>query len=138
MLNKYKPIIFLFVISLFILINIPTVQSQNATNSQTTITSSWYNLLPDFIKNFIRNITNFSEEKLTPAINHEVGDIINNPGSQSTQQTFFDKIKSRLSNLSQEINNFFKLDVGSAFQKIMNLFIYGFNKGVEFIKNLFS
>lgn len=140
MSSNHKSSIFIYFIIfvIFFLIATNEARSQNVTTTQTTIRNSWYNLLPNFIKNFIHNITNFTEEKLNPSIQNEVGEVVKNPTNQSVQQIFFDKIKSRLSNLSEEINNFFKIDVGSAFKKIMNLFIYGFNKGVEFIKNLFS
>jgi len=107
--------------------------------SNNTALDSFINILPQFLQNFIRNITNFSTEKVVPDLEKGgIQEIVSNPTDNSSRNAFFNRVKSWLQGLSQEINQFFKVDVGSVFSKIMNLMIYGFNKGVEFIKNLFS
>lgn len=115
--------------------NISLAQNNTAEES---IESSWLKILPTFVQNFIKNLTKISQEKVAPKVEEEIGDILNKPTDSGVRETFFNKIKNRLRAWSEEINQFFKVDIGTAFQKIMNLFISLFNKGVEFIKNLFS
>jgi hypothetical protein len=112
---------------------------QTAKASSNPGLDSFINILPQFLQNFIKNVTNFSTEKIEPGLEKSgIEQIISNPTNTSEQNSFFTRVKNWLQGLSQEINQFFKLDIGSAFSKIMNLMIYWFNKGVEFIKNLFS
>jgi len=81
----------------------------------------------------------FLQKKLNPVLKKSgIEQIISNPTNTPEQNSFFTRVKNWLQGLSQEINQFFKTDIGSAFSKIMNLMIYWFNKGVGFIKNLFS
>ncbi len=107
-------------------------------NNNTNTLESFQLTLPKFMQSFINNINQISVEKITPEIqNSNIGKLMTNPMNSQTQRNFFNKAKNWLNQTSQKINDFFRVDVGSVFSKIMNLFIYGFNKAVEWVKNLF-
>ncbi len=108
-------------------------------NFNTNTLESFQLTLPKFMQNFINNMNQISVEKIAPEIqNSNVGKLMINPMNSQTEKNFFNEAKDWLNQTSQKINDFFRVDVGSVFSKIMNLFIYGFNKTVEGVKNLFT
>jgi len=96
-------------------------------------------LLPNFLQNFIRNMTRVSDETIVPFINKTgIGDVINEPMNPTSNESFLQRLKDWMAQTSQKINAFFKVDIGTGFGKIINLFEYGFNYAINWVKGLFE
>jgi len=132
--KNFKIFTFIFILFLFSIFIIQRTYAEN-----NNYLESFKKNLPGFIQNFIKNITKISVEKVTPEFEKTgIGDVLGQPAELQARQNFFEKIRNWFSQLSLKINAFFKFDIGWGFGKIMNLFIYWFNKIVDFIKNLFT
>jgi hypothetical protein len=141
MIKFLKVIIFSLLLTIFsgFLNNHKLLADNLNFNNNTNTLESFQLTLPKFMQNFINNINQISVEKITPEVqNSNVGKLMTNPMNSQTQKNFFNKAKDWLNQTSQKINDFFKVDVGNVFSKIMNLFICGFNKAVEWVENLFT
>ncbi|HRU33452.1 MAG TPA: hypothetical protein P5345_00180 [Candidatus Paceibacterota bacterium] len=96
-------------------------------------------LLPNFLQNFIRNMTRVSDETIVPFINKTgIGDVINEPMNPTSNESFLQRLKDWMAQTSQKINAFFKVDIGTGFGKIIDLFEYGFNYAINWVKGLFE
>ncbi|HOV88686.1 MAG TPA: hypothetical protein PLB74_01315 [Candidatus Paceibacterota bacterium] len=96
-------------------------------------------LLPNFLQNFIRNMTRVSDETIVPFINKTgIGDVINEPMNPTSNESFLQRLKDWMAQTSQKINAFFKVDIGTGFGKIIDLFEYGFNYAIDWVKELFE
>ncbi len=96
-------------------------------------------VLPNFLQNFIENMSRIADETIVPIINKTgVGDIIAEPINTETNESFLQRIKDWMTQTSQKINEFFRVDIGVGFAKIIDLFNYGFNQAVEWVVNLFK
>jgi len=141
MIKFLKVIIFSLLLTIFsgFLNNHKLLADNLNFNNNTNTLESFQLTLPKFMQNFINNINQISVEKITPEIqNSDIGKLMTNPMNSQTQKNFFNKAKDWLNQTSQKINDFFKVDVGNVFSKIMNLFICGFNKVVGWVENLFT
>jgi len=141
MIKFLKVIIFSLLLTIFsgFLNNHKLLADNLNFNNNTNTLESFQLTLPKFMQNFINNINQISVEKITPEVqNSNVGKLMTNPMNSQAKKNFFNEARDWLNQTSQKINDFFRVDIGSVFSKIMNLFIYGFNKTVEGVENLFT
>jgi len=140
MLKIYKIIIFSFlIISCNILIGHQSLASNDNLSSGNNNLESFQLVLPKFMQNFINNTAKISVEEIAPQVQKsDVGKLMNNPMSQQTQSAFFGGVRNWMIKTSQKMNDFLNVDVGNIFSKIMNLFIYYFNKAMVWIEELFK
>lgn len=125
--------------SFFIIISILLLVTANFVAPKALAADNNESLLPNFLQNFIRNMTRVSDETIVPFINKTgIGDVINEPMNPTSNESFLQRLKDWMAQTSQKINAFFKVDIGTGFGKIIDLFESGFNYAIDWVKGLFE